>query len=155
MCKAHSLQAHGKYLGNISLHTCAGTCHIRKASWVLEPLQTLDFFFSFFFFFYFLRWMGPGKVAWAVFFWPSGRRLPSRECCFCRWRSSSGPGCQVYRCCRCGRSYLVPDPAEPGCRLCHPLHKAPPPTEQLYCFRQQPLQLQAGLGHLLLWGWPG
>lgn len=56
MCKAHSLQAHGKYLGNISLHTCAGTCHTRKASWVLEPLQTLDFFLSFFFSIFFGEW---------------------------------------------------------------------------------------------------
>ena len=74
---------------------------------------------------------------------------------FGRWRCINDPGCQIYRCsCRSG-PHLVPDPAEPGRRVRHPIHKASEAAEQLHGFRQQPLQFQAGLGHLLLGGWPG
>ena len=75
--------------------------------------------------------------------------------CIGRWRCVSDPGRQIYRCSCRGCPHPVPDPAEPGRRVRHPVHKASEAAEQLHGFCQQPLQFQAGLGHLLLGGWPG
>lgn len=74
------------------------------------------------------------------------------ELCLGRCRCIRHAGCQIYGCCCRGGAHLIPDTAEPGGGVCHPVHEAPEAAEQLHRLRQQPLQLQAGVRNLLLWG---
>lgn len=94
--------------------------------------------------------VGAGTEAW------SGSALEPHlsSLCLGSRRHVRTEGGQIHRCGGCGGTHLVPDSAELGSGVCRLVRQASETAKQLHRLCQQPLQLQTGLGHLLLWGRP-